>query len=123
MLDMWRRVLPYLARYRGRLAFGFAALVLCRVFYLIVPQVLERAVDALEAGATSEMWTYGGFIVAAAGGSAGLPLLHALVPDRGLAVRGVRPAAGLLSPPGSGSRRRSTPASGSATSCPAARRT
>ena len=28
-----------------------------------------------------------------------LPLLHALVPDRGLAVRRVRPAAGLLSPP------------------------
>ena len=70
MVDMWRRVLPYLRRYKGRLAFGFAALVLCRVFYLIVPQVLERAVDALEAGATSEMWTYGGFIVAAAGGSA-----------------------------------------------------
>jgi len=67
---MWRRVLPYLRRYKGRLAFGFTALVLCRVFYLIVPQVLERAVDALEAGATSEMWTYGGFIVAAAGGSA-----------------------------------------------------
>ncbi|MYI95500.1 MAG: ABC transporter ATP-binding protein [Acidobacteria bacterium] len=70
MVDMWRRVLPYLRRYKGRLAFGFTALVLCRVFYLIVPQVLERAVDALEAGATSEMWTYGGFIVAAAGGSA-----------------------------------------------------
>ena len=67
---MWRRVLPYLRPYKGRLAFGFAALVLCRVFYLIVPQVLERAVDALEAGATGEMWTYGGFIVGAAGGSA-----------------------------------------------------
>ena len=70
MLDMWRRVLPYLGPYKGRLAFGFAALVLCRVFFLVVPQVLERAVDALEAGATSEMWTYGGFIVVAAGGSA-----------------------------------------------------
>ena len=70
MVDMWRRVLPYLRPYKGRLAFGFAALVLCRVFYLIVPQVLERAVDALEAGASGEMWTYGGFIVGAAGGSA-----------------------------------------------------
>lgn len=70
MLDMWRRVLPYLAPYKRRLAVGFAALVLCRVFFLIVPQVLERAVDALENGATSEMWTYGGFIVIAAGGSA-----------------------------------------------------
>ena len=67
---MWRRVLPYLGRYRRRLAFGFTALVLCRMFYLVVPQVLERAVDALEGGATSEMWTYGGFIVVAAGGSA-----------------------------------------------------
>ena len=70
MVDMWRRVLPYLTRYKGRLAFGMTALVLCRVFYLIVPQVLERAVDALQNGATSEMWTYGGFIVAAAAGSA-----------------------------------------------------
>ena len=70
MLDMWRRVLPYLKPYQRRLAFGFTALVLCRVFYLVVPQVLERAVDALESGATSEMWTYGGFIVAAAAGSA-----------------------------------------------------
>ena len=70
MLDMWRRVLPYLGPYRERLAFGFAALVLCRVFYLVVPQVLERAVDALEAGATDAMWTYGGFIVLAAAGSA-----------------------------------------------------
>ncbi len=70
MLDMWRRVLPYLRPYKGRLAFGFTALVLCRVFYLVVPQVLERAVNALEAGATSEMWTYGGYIVAAAAGSA-----------------------------------------------------
>ena len=70
MVDMWRRVLPYLRRYKGRLAFGFAALVLCRMFYLVVPQVLERAVDALEGGATGEMWTYGGFIVVAAGGSA-----------------------------------------------------
>lgn len=70
MLDMWRRVLPYLGPYKRRLAVGFGALVLCRVFFLIVPQVLERAVDALEAGATSEMWTYGGFIVIAAGGSA-----------------------------------------------------
>ena len=70
MLDMWRRVLPYLTRYRRRLAIGLVALVLCRVFYLIVPQVLERAVDALEAGVTGELWTYAGFIVAAAAGSA-----------------------------------------------------
>ncbi len=70
MLDMWRRVLPYLTRYRRRLVVGLVALVLCRVFYLIVPLVLERAVDALEAGATGELWTYGGFIVAAAAGSA-----------------------------------------------------
>ena len=67
---MWRRVLPYLTKYRRRLVIGLVALVLCRVFHLIVPQVLERAVDALEAGATGEMWTYGGFIVAAAAGSA-----------------------------------------------------
>ena len=70
MVDMWRRVLPYLTRYRRRLAIGLVALVLCRVFYLIVPQVLERAVDALEAGVTGELWTYAGFIVAAAAGSA-----------------------------------------------------
>ena len=70
MLDLWRRVLPYLARYRGRIAFGLVALVLCRAFYLIVPQVLERAIDALEAGETGELWTFGGFIVAAAAGSA-----------------------------------------------------
>ena len=67
---MWRRVLPYLTRYRRRLVIGLVALVLCRVFYLIVPQVLERAVDALEAGVTGELWTYAGFIVAAAAGSA-----------------------------------------------------
>ena len=70
MVDMWRRVVPYLGPYRGRIAWGFGALVLCRVFYLVVPQVLERAVNALESGATGEMWTYGGFIVAAAAGSA-----------------------------------------------------
>lgn len=70
MLDLWRRVLPYLARYRGRIAFGLVALVLCRAFYLVVPQVLERAIDALEAGETGELWTFGGFIVAAAAGSA-----------------------------------------------------
>ena len=70
MVDMWRRVLPYLTRYRRRLAIGLVALVLCRVFSLIVPQVLERAVDALEAGVTGELWTYAGFIVAAAAGSA-----------------------------------------------------
>ena len=70
MLDMWRRVLPYLTRYRRRLVIGLVALVLCRVFSLIVPQVLERAVDALEAGVTGELWTYAGFIVAAAAGSA-----------------------------------------------------
>ena len=67
---MWRRVLPYLTRYRRRLVIGLVALVLCRVFSLIVPQVLERAVDALEAGVTGELWTYAGFIVAAAAGSA-----------------------------------------------------
>ena len=70
MVDMWRRVLPYLTRYRRRLVIGLVALVLCRVFSLIVPQVLERAVDALEAGVTGELWTYAGFIVAAAAGSA-----------------------------------------------------
>lgn len=70
MVDLWRRVLPYLARYRGRIAFGLVALVLCRAFYLVVPQVLERAIDALEAGETGELWTLGGFIVAAAAGSA-----------------------------------------------------
>ena len=70
MLDMWRRVLPYLTRYRRRLVIGLVALVLCRAFSLIVPQVLERAVDALEAGVTGELWTYAGFIVAAAAGSA-----------------------------------------------------
>lgn len=70
MVDLWRRVLPYLARYRGRIAFGLVALVLCRAFYLVVPQVLERAIDALEAGETGELWTFGGFIVAAAAGSA-----------------------------------------------------
>ena len=67
---MWRRVLPYLTRYRRRLVIGLVALVLCRAFSLIVPQVLERAVDALEAGVTGELWTYAGFIVAAAAGSA-----------------------------------------------------
>ena len=67
---MWRRLLPYLGRYQRRLVIGFVALALCRVFYLAVPQVLERAVDALEAGVTDAMWTFGGFIVAAAGGSA-----------------------------------------------------
>ena len=67
---MWRRVLPYLGPYKRRLAVGFAALVLCRVFYLVVPQVLERAVDALQTGVTGDMWTYGGLIVAAAAGSA-----------------------------------------------------
>ncbi len=70
MVDMWRRVLPYLTRYRRRLVIGLVALVLCRAFSLIVPQVLERAVDALEAGVTGELWTYAGFIVAAAAGSA-----------------------------------------------------
>lgn len=70
MLDLWRRLWPYLARYRGRIAFGLVALFLCRVFYLIVPQVLERAIDALQAGETEYLWTFGGYIVAAAAGSA-----------------------------------------------------
>ncbi len=70
MLDLWRRLLPYLARYRGRVTFGLVALLLCRVFYLIVPQVLERAVDALEAGATDRMWTFAGMIVGVSLGSA-----------------------------------------------------
>lgn len=70
MLDLWRRLLPYLARYRGRVAFGLAALVLCRVFYLAVPQVLERAVDALESGATGEMWTFASVIIGVSAGSA-----------------------------------------------------
>ena len=70
MLDLWRRLWPYLARYRGRIAFGLAALFLCRAFYLVVPQVLERAIDALQAGETEYLWTFGGYIVAAAAGSA-----------------------------------------------------
>ena len=70
MLDLWRRLVPYLARYRRRMAVGLAALVLCRVFYLVVPQILERAIDALSGGAAGELWTYGGLIVAAAAGSA-----------------------------------------------------
>lgn len=70
MLDLWRRLWPYLARYRGRIAFGLVALFLCRVFYLVVPQVLERAIDALQAGETEYLWTFGGYIVAAAAGSA-----------------------------------------------------
>lgn len=70
MRDLWRRLLPYLSRYRRRVALGLAALVLCRVFYLIVPQVLERAVDALEAGATSEMWSFAAAIIGVSLGSA-----------------------------------------------------
>ena len=70
MPDLWRRLLPYLARYRGRVVFGLVALLLCRVFYLVIPQVLERAVDALEAGATEQMWTFAGVIVAVSLGSA-----------------------------------------------------
>ncbi len=70
MLNLWRRLVPYLARYRGRLAFGIVSLILCRVFLLIVPQILEAAIDAVEGGATEELWRYAGYIVAAAAGSA-----------------------------------------------------
>ena len=70
MRDLWRRILPYLARYRKKLLFGLAALVLSRVFSLVVPQILERAIDALEAGANGGLWRYGGLIVAAAVGLA-----------------------------------------------------
>ena len=49
---------------------GLTALLLCRVFFLMVPQALERAIDAVEAGVTSGLWLYAGYIVAAASGSA-----------------------------------------------------
>ena len=70
MLDLWRRLLPYLGRYRRRVAIGLVALLFCRLFFLVVPQVLERVIDSLRAGVTDGLWTYGGLIVAAAGGSA-----------------------------------------------------
>ncbi len=70
MRDLWRRLLPYLARYRRRVAVGLATLVLCRIFYLIIPQILERAVDALQAGATDEMWNFAAAIVGVSLGSA-----------------------------------------------------
>jgi len=70
MRDMWRRLLPYLRPYWRKITFGFVALVLCRALYLVVPQILERAIDAVRAGATAELGRFALFIVLAAGGSA-----------------------------------------------------
>ncbi len=70
MRDLWRRLLPVLAPYRRRIALGLLALVLCRVLYLVVPRILERAIDAVRAGAPSELWRFAMLIVLAAGGSA-----------------------------------------------------
>ncbi len=70
MRDLWRRLLPYLAPYRRRIVVGLIALVLCRVFHLVVPQILERAIDALRAGTLDDLWSHGGLIVGAAAGSA-----------------------------------------------------
>jgi len=67
---MWRRLLPYLRPYWRKITFGFVALVLCRALYLVVPQILERAIDAVRAGATAELGRFALFIVLAAGGSA-----------------------------------------------------
>ncbi len=70
MRDMWRRLLPYLRPYWRKITFGFVALVLCRALYLVVPQILESAIDAVRAGATAELGRFALFIVLAAGGSA-----------------------------------------------------
>ncbi len=66
---MWRRLLPVLAPYRRRIAFGLLALLLCRIFYLVIPQILERAIDAVRAGAVADLWRFAALIVLATGAS------------------------------------------------------
>jgi len=62
-----RSLLPYLRRYRGRLALGLLFVVLGNVFQLSGPQFLGRGIDALTAGAAHARiaWLAAGLVVAA----------------------------------------------------------
>jgi ATP-binding cassette subfamily B protein len=59
-----RRLLPYLARHRKRLAVGMVTLLLRTLLSVASPWVLRHAIDDLTAGVTREkLWMYAGLIV------------------------------------------------------------
>src|SRR3954469_10297950 len=47
-----RRLFPYIARYRGSFAIGFACLLISSSVFAVVPRVLQFAIDDLYKGVT-----------------------------------------------------------------------
>ena len=59
-----QQLLPYVARYRGRFAFGFVFLVLTTAIQLISPWILKYAIDDLTIGVTrAKLGGYAGLLV------------------------------------------------------------
>ena len=66
MLEL-RRLLPYLVRYKGRVALGMLCLLLGKAASVLEPQVLRMTVDDLTVSVTAgKLLFYSGLIVAIA---------------------------------------------------------
>lgn len=59
------RLWPYLQRYKGRMIFGFFCVMLSNAFQVISPEIVKRAIDALQAGLRSGYSKYAWQILAA----------------------------------------------------------
>jgi ATP-binding cassette, subfamily B, multidrug efflux pump len=64
----FRRLLPYIRRYRREYLLGFGSLALCSSLFAVSPRVLQYAVDDLFTGVTrTKLATYGGILIVIAG--------------------------------------------------------
>ncbi len=64
-----KTLLPYLRKYRGRVAFGVVFIIVTNLFALMLPRVLQMAIDSLEAALTTErlLWFAGLILLVSAG--------------------------------------------------------
>src|SRR5262245_9000365 len=60
-----KRLWPYLRRYKAPMIFGIFCVMASNAFAVISPYVLQKAIDALGAGARSGYARYAGAILAA----------------------------------------------------------
>ncbi|NUO81275.1 ABC transporter ATP-binding protein [candidate division KSB1 bacterium] len=64
-----KTLLPYLRKYRGRVAFGVVFIIVTNLFALMLPRVLQMAIDSLEAALTTArlLWFAGLILLVSAG--------------------------------------------------------
>ena len=87
----FRRLLPFLLKYRRQFVLGLICVVITTTIQLLSPWVLKFAIDDLTAGVTRrKLAFYSGTLLGIACVGGGLPLPDAADPDRRLARHRVR---------------------------------